>query len=65
MIANVGPVETGDDEAVLRDSELGQDVGASATVRGRGKRQPRHLGILVQQSLSAAGSRAGNRAPIR
>ena len=49
MIADVRPVEAGDDQAVFGDSELGEDVGAGARVGGRGQRQPRHVGMIVEQ----------------
>ena len=49
VIADVGPVEAGDDQPVRRDSELGEDVGAGARVGGRGQREPRHLGMVVEQ----------------
>ena len=49
MVADVGPVEAGDDQPVLRDAELDEDVGAGARVGGRGQRQPRHVGEGVEQ----------------
>ena len=49
VIADVGPVEAGDDQPVLGDAELGEDVGAGARVGGRGQRQPRHVAMGVEQ----------------
>ena len=49
MVADVRPVEAGDDQPVVGNAELGQDVGAGAPVGGRGQRQPRHLGMVVEQ----------------
>ncbi len=49
MVADVGPVEAGDDQSFLRDPELGEDVGAGPRVGGRGQRQPRHVGMVVEQ----------------
>ncbi len=49
MIADVGPVEAGDDQPVFGDAELDQDVLARAPVGGRGQREPRHLGEGVEQ----------------
>ena len=49
MVADVGPVEAGDDQPVLGNAELDEDVGARALVGGGGQRQPRHLAMLVEQ----------------
>ena len=49
MVADVGPVEAGDDQPVLRNAELDEDVRAGARVRGRGQREPRHVREGVEQ----------------
>ena len=49
MIADVRPIEAGDDEAVLADAELDQDVAAGALVGGRGQRQPGNFGETFQE----------------
>jgi hypothetical protein len=49
MVADIRPVEPGDDQPILRNAELVEDVGASARVRGRGQRQARHVAILVEK----------------
>jgi len=54
MIADVGPVETGDDQPVLGNAELGQNVGARPPVRGRGQRQSRHLRMIVEEAFELA-----------
>ncbi len=51
MIADVRPVESGDDQTVGRDAELRQDVGPGPRVRSRGERQPRHVGVIVEQRV--------------
>ena len=38
VIADVGPVETGQDQAFGRDAELLEDVGLGPPVGGRGQR---------------------------
>ena len=48
-VADVGPVEAGEDQAVLGDAELDEDVLARPPVRGRGQRQPRHVREGVEQ----------------
>ena len=54
MIADIGPVEAGDDQAVLGNAELDEDVGAGALVGGGGQRQPRHVAKLVEQRQQQA-----------
>ena len=48
-IADIGAIEAGDDQPVLRNAELLQDIGAGVRVGGRGQRQPRHLRKGVEQ----------------
>ena len=54
MVADVRSVEAGDDESVGRNAELGQDVGAGACVSGCGEREPRHIGIVIEQGPELA-----------
>ena len=54
MVADVGPVEAGDDQPVFGNAELDEDVGARALVGGRGQRQPRHFAMLVEQRQQQA-----------
>ena len=49
MVADVRPVEAGDDQAVRGDAELREDVGLRARVGGGGEREPRHLRKGVEQ----------------
>ena len=53
-IADIGPVEAGDDEAVARDAELDEDILARVRVRGGGERQARDIGKFVQQRAQQA-----------
>ena len=54
VVADVGPVEPGDHQAIVGNAKLGEDVGAGAAVCGRGQRQPRHLRMIVEQPLEHA-----------
>jgi len=40
-IADVGPIETGEDQAFLGNAEVEQDIGAGMTVGRRGEREAR------------------------
>ncbi len=53
-VADVGPVEPGDDQPLGRDAELLEHVGPGAVVGGRGQRQPRHLGKGIEQRTQLA-----------
>ena len=48
-IADIGPVEARDDEAVFGNAQLHQNVPPRMRVGGRGERQARHVGEFVQQ----------------
>ncbi len=54
VIADVGPVEAGDDHPVGGDPELDQYVLARAPVGGRGQSQARHRAMLVEQRQQQA-----------
>ena len=64
VVADVGSVEAGDHEPVLRDSELAQDVSAGAMVSGRRQREPWNVGIVVEQALELAVVGAEIMAPL-
>jgi hypothetical protein len=49
VVADVGPVEPGDDHPLLGDPQLDQYVGPRALVGGCGQRQPRYVATLVEQ----------------
>ena len=49
MIADVRPVEAGDDQPFVRDAELGEDVGAGAGVGGCGQGKARDLAARVEE----------------
>src|SRR5215470_5664369 len=54
VITDVRTVESGDDQPVSRDSKLGEDVFASALVRGRREREARHVWMVVEERLQLA-----------
>ena len=53
-IADVGPVEPGDDHPVMRDAELFEDISAGMFVGRRRQRQPGDVRELVQQRAEQA-----------
>jgi hypothetical protein len=62
MVADVRPVEAGDDQAVRGNAELA-GCRPRARVGGRGQRQPRNVRCSSSRA-AAADSRAGSRAPF-
>ena len=54
VVADVRTVEAGDDQPVLGNAELRQDVGSRPRVGGCGQREPRHVGIVVEQRAELA-----------
>jgi hypothetical protein len=53
-IADVGAVEPGDDQAFVRNAELGEDIGAGVLVGGRGQGKARDVGKHLQQRAQQA-----------
>ena len=47
-VANIRPVEPGEDEAVMGNAELGEDVGTRMGVGCRGKRKARDMAKPVE-----------------
>jgi len=54
MVADVGPVEAGDDQSVIGNAKLRQNVRARSLVGSCRERQPRHVRIVVEQRLQRA-----------
>ena len=53
-VADIGPVEPGDDEALIRDAELGEDIGAGVAVCRGGERKARDIRETVEQRAEQA-----------
>jgi hypothetical protein len=49
MVADVRPVEAGEDQPVFGDAELDEDIGARLPVRGRGEGEAGHARETLQQ----------------
>ena len=65
QIADVGAVEPGDDQAVVRDAKLIEDVGAGVGVGGGGEREARDVREGVEQRAKQAVVGAEVVAPFR
>lgn len=64
-VADVRPVEAGDETLGPGEIEALDDVGAGRPVGGRGQRQARHLGIARAEDVEAAVFRAEVVPPLR
>src|SRR5436189_176438 len=49
-IADIGTIEPRKDQAVVRDAELGEDIGARVAIGGCGQREPGDVAMGIEQA---------------